>query len=257
MNPNKSIKILRYQNKKIEELDDIIAIESKLRIFVNDEEIISISATPINIRELVLGFLMTEGILKGDWCPEKMSIEFNETEIKARIKLEGFTSLEGKTITSGCMSSLSFIGDLKSKIVDDIEVEPEILFNLFREFQLKSILYRTTGCIHSAAIADRERILFLSEDVGRHNAIDKVIGWSLLNKIPFTGKIILVSGRISSEMALKVAKWKIPIIVSRAAPTSLAIELANNIGQTIVGFLRGNRFNIYSNPERIKIYEQK
>lgn len=255
MNPNKIMKILRYQNKKIEELDDIIAIESKLRIFVNDEEIISISATPTNIRELVVGFLMTEGILKGDWCPEKILIEFNEIEIKAKIKLEGFTSLEGKTITSGCMSSLSFIGELKSKIVDDIKVEPENLFNLFREFQLKSILYKTTGCIHSAAIADRDGILFLSEDVGRHNAIDKVIGWSLLNKIPFTGKIILVSGRISSEMALKVAKWKIPIIVSRAAPTSLAVELANNIGQTIIGFLRGNRFNIYSNPERIKIYE--
>ena len=151
------------------------------------------------------------------------------------------------------MSSVSFLNDVKGYIDDKIQIEPEKLFSLFKIFQEESVLYRTTGCIHASALANENEILFIAEDVGRHNAVDKVIGWALLNKIPFEGKIIIVSGRISSEMALKTAKWKIPIIVSRTAPTSLAVEISEKAGLTVIGFLRGNRFNIYTHPERVKI----
>ncbi|MCS7164568.1 MAG: formate dehydrogenase accessory sulfurtransferase FdhD [Thermodesulfovibrio sp.] len=251
MKPLTLKRIIKYQNEKTDEVEDSIAIEKTVKILVNNEKIISLSASPIHIKELIIGFLMTEGILKGEWCPESISLEEKDNEINAKIKLEGFVSLEEKTITSGCMASLSFIKELKTKIDDDTVVSPKTLFNLFKEFQIKSTLYRATGCFHVAALADKEKIFFIAEDVGRHNALDKVIGWALLNKIPFHGKIMLVSGRISSEMVLKTAKWKIPIIVSRAAPTSLAVEIAENIGLTIVGFLRGNRFNIYCHGERI------
>ncbi len=251
MNPLVTKKIIKFQSEKFTPIEDFIAVEKRIKIFVNDEEIVSLSASPLQIKELIIGFLITEGILKGDWCPEKIIIDYDEKEIKAKVLLEGFVSLDGKTITSGCMSSVSFIKDLKVKINDTLSVNAQSLFNLFRQFQLKSTLYRTTGCIHAAALADREKILFIAEDVGRHNAVDKVVGWALLNKIPFQEKIMLVSGRISSEMVLKTAKWKIPLIVSRAAPTSLAVEIAENLGLTIIGFLRGDRFNIYCNGERI------
>lgn len=251
MNPLITKNIIKYKSEKFELIEDLIAVEKRIKIFVNDEEVVSLSASPLQIKELIIGFLMTEGILKGDWCPEKIIIDYDEKEIKAKVLLEGFVSLDGKTITSGCMSSVSFITDLKTKINDTLSVNAQSLFNLFKEFQLKSTLYRTTGCIHAAALADREKILFIAEDVGRHNAVDKVVGWALLNKIPFQEKIMLVSGRISSEMVLKTAKWKIPLIVSRAAPTSLAVEIAENVGLTIIGFLRGDRFNIYCNGERI------
>lgn len=251
MNPLINKRITKYQPEKCQQIEDVIAVEKKINIYVNNEEIVSLSASPIHIKELIVGFLMTEGILKGEWCPEKILIYDNEKETNAKVILEGFISLEGKTITSGCMASVSFIRDLKTKINDDISVDVDSLFNLFKEFQLKSNLYRITGCIHAAAMADLEKILFISEDVGRHNAVDKVIGWALLNKVPFQGKIMLVSGRISSEMVLKTAKWKIPIIVSRTAPTSLAIDIAEEVGLTIVGFLRGNRCNIYCHGERI------
>ncbi len=251
MNPLVTKKIIKFQSEKFTPIEDFIAVEKRIKIFVNDEEIVSLSASPLQIKELIIGFLITEGILKGDWCPEKIIIDYDEKEIKAKVLLEGFVSLDGKTITSGCMSSVSFITDLKVKINDTLSVNAQSLFNLFRQFQLKSTLYRTTGCIHAAALADREKILFIAEDVGRHNAVDKVVGWALLNKIPFQEKIMLVSGRISSEMVLKTAKWKIPLIVSRAAPTSLAVEIAENLGLTIIGFLRGDRFNIYCNGERI------
>lgn len=253
MEPLNRKRIVKYQSKGFEEIEDLIAVEKKIKIFVNEEEVISLAASPIQIKELITGFLMTENILKGDWCPEKILIENNDKELKVKILLEGFVSLEGKTITSGCMASVSFIGNLKTKIDDNCSISETTLFKLFKDFQLKSDLYRTTGCIHAAAISDSKEILFIAEDVGRHNAVDKVIGWAILNKIPFQGKIILVSGRISSEMALKAAKWKIPIIVSRTAPTSLAVEIAEEVGLTLIGFLRGNRFNIYCNSHRIKL----
>ncbi len=244
-------KIIRVKQNDITEFNDIIAVEKKIKVYVRNEEIVSLSASPCQIKELVVGFLMTEGILKGDWCPEKIIIEENEKEANVEVELEGHVCLDGKTITSGCMAAVSFLEDIKETINDNLKIKASALFNLFRDFQEKSILYRTTGCIHSAAVADENEILFIAEDVGRHNAVDKVIGWALLNKVLFKGKIMLVSGRISSEMVLKTAKWKIPLIVSRTAPTSLAIEFAEKAGLTLIGFLRGQRFNIYTHPERI------
>lgn len=246
-------KIIRVKQNDITEFNDIIAVEKKIKVYVRNEEIVSLSASPCQIKEFVVGFLMTEGILKGDWCPEKIIIEENEKEANVEVELEGHVCLDGKTITSGCMAAVSFLEDIKETINDNLKIKASALFNLFRDFQEKSILYRTTGCIHSAAVADENEILFIAEDVGRHNAVDKVIGWALLNKVLFKGKIMLVSGRISSEMVLKTAKWKIPLIVSRTAPTSLAIEFAEKAGLTLIGFLRGQRFNIYTHPERITI----
>jgi len=253
MNPLEIKKIIIFKSDLKQQIDDILAIEKKIKIFINDQEIVSLSASPIYVKELITGFLKTEEILKGDWCHEKISIYDNGKEIEVKVSLEGFVSLENKTITSGCMSSVSFIKDLKSKIEDDLKINPEKLFTLFKDFQTNSLLFKKTGCIHAAGLADENNILFIAEDVGRHNAVDKVIGWALLNKLSFKRKIMLVSGRISSEMVLKTAKWKIPMIVSRTAPTSLAVELADKVNLTIIGFLRGNRFNIYTSPERIKI----
>jgi FdhD protein len=108
-----------------------------------------------------------------------------------------------------------------------------------------------TGCIHSAAISDGQHILVVGEDIGRHNAVDKVTGYCFLEDIPLNDKIILVSGRLSSEMATKCSRWGIPIVVSRAAPTGLAIDIADKRGITMVGFMRGKRLNIYTNPHRI------
>ena len=253
MQPLENKKITKIERKEILKIDDIVAVEQKIKIYVNNEEIVSLAASPFQVKELVVGFLMTEGILKGDWCPEKIYIEETRDNTEVKVELEGFVSLEGKTITSGCMAAVSFLNDVKGYTDDSLRIEPDRLLNLFKQFQAKSTLYRTTGCIHAVAIADLDNILFIAEDVGRHNAVDKAIGWALLNKVPFKGKIMLVSGRISSEMILKTAKWKIPIIVSRTAPTSLAVELADKSGLTVVGFLRGQRFNIYTHPERIII----
>ena len=117
--------------------------------------------------------------------------------------------------------------------------------------QDKALLFKSTGGVHSAAIAERDQILFYSEDIGRHNAVDKIVGECILKDISLEDKILLTSGRISSEIVIKGAKLGLPLIVSRSAPTSLAVELARETGITLVGFARGKRLNIYSHSVRI------
>ncbi len=122
---------------------------------------------------------------------------------------------------------------------------------MVKEFQDCSQVYRITGGVHSAALCDTGSILVFADDIGRHNAIDKIFGQSLLENIPTRDRIILTSGRISSEILLKVAKRNIPIIISKSAPTNLAVRLANDLGITLIGFVRGKRMNAYTNDWRI------
>jgi FdhD protein len=253
MGPVISRKIIKVKENIIQSLEDSIAIETKIKILVNDIEIISLSATPLHIKELVVGYILTENIIKENFCPQEIEIIEEKEEIKVKIYSAGPLNLNGKTLTSGCMSSFSFINELPESYKDNFKIEIENLFLLFKDFQKKSELYKSTGCVHYAGLAEKEKIIFLAEDIGRHNAVDKVIGYAFLNKIPLKDKILLISGRISSEMVLKTGRWKIPIIVSKSAPTSLAIELAEKIGLTIIGFLRGNRCNIYTHPYRLNL----
>ena len=246
-----SKKIIRVKNNKIHPLEDSLAAEVKIKIIVNNEELISLSATPLHIKELITGFLLTENIIKDNWSPQEIKFYEENKEIKVIISLNGVIGLNKKILTSDWIASFSFIKDLPEKYEDDFKIRIKDLFLLFRDFQKKSKLYKSTGCIHYAGIADLENIIFLAEDIGRHNAVDKVIGYAFLNKFSLRNKVLFISGRISSEMVLKVGKLKIPIIVSKTAPTSLAVELAEKIGLTVIGFLRGNRCNIYTYPYRV------
>jgi len=241
-------KITESHNNVVE---DAVADERRLRILINGREALKMYCSPIMIRELVAGFLTTEGIINGGWCVERMSIQYDE-DIVVDVPVEGEVHLEGGAITSGCVGGMTFERPLtKGAIEDNLQIEKNQLRDLFHQFQSKSELYNLTGCIHSAAISDGSHIIVCAEDIGRHNAVDKVIGYCVLEQISMHDKIILVSGRLSSEMANKCARWGIPIVVSRAAPTALAINIAEKRGITMIGFMRGMRLNIYTCPERV------
>ncbi len=244
----KVTKITEFHNNVVE---DAVAEEKRLRILINGRETLKMYCSPVMIRELVAGFLMTEGIVNGGWCAERMSIQYGD-DIVVDVPVEGEVSLEGGAITSGCVGGVTFERPLPDdRIRDNITIETDTLREFFQQYQKRSDLYNLTGCIHSASIIDGEEIIVCAEDIGRHNAVDKAIGYCVLENISLQDKIILVSGRLSSEMATKCARWGIPIVVSRAAPTALAIDIANKRGITMVGFLRGKRLNIYTHPERI------
>ncbi|MBF0457644.1 MAG: formate dehydrogenase accessory sulfurtransferase FdhD [Nitrospirae bacterium] len=230
---------------------DQVAVEKKLRLRVNSNEVLSLYCSPVMIKELVVGFIMGEGIIKGSWCTEKMSISMGE-DIVVDIDADGEVSLAGKAITSGCIGGITIPKEVAANsVTSEIKISPDSLRRVFGEFQHRSLSYQNTGCIHSAAISDGVSIVTFAEDIGRHNAVDKVIGASILEDYNLSNSVMLLSGRLSSEIASKCARWSIPIVASRTAPTSLSVEIAEKAGVTMVGFLRGTRFNIYTHPERI------
>lgn len=244
-------KIYKSTSDLLEEREDIIAVEKRLKVSVNSSEVLSLYCTPSMIRELVVGMFMTEDIIKGGWCAERMSIEYGE-DILVDIPAEGEVSTNGAVITTGCIGGITFPKRMAlQKIEDSFQIKIAELKELFRKFQNASELYKITGCVHSAGLSDGREILCLAEDIGRHNAVDKVIGYAILENIPFEGKIMLASGRLSSEIISKCAKWTIPIVASRTSPTSLALGIAEKSGVTVVGFIRADRMNVYTHPFRI------
>ncbi len=243
--------IFRVKEGKRVLIEDNIALEKKMRLLVNGNEVLTLLCTPSMIRELVTGLIMTEGIIEGNWCLDRMSIEYNDAII-VDIPAEGKVSEKGAIRTSGCIGGVTYEhGGEIEKIGYKGGVSAERLIELFREFQNISKPYQLTGCIHSAAIASEKHIIVHGEDIGRHNAVDKVIGYCLIENIAMDDKIMLASGRLSSEIAYKCARWKIPFVVSRTAPTLKAVNIAEESGVTLIGFLREKRFNIYTGEERI------
>jgi len=246
-------RICRHRNGLTEYMEDLIALEKKVRISVNGKEVMGLYCTPHMVKELVVGLLMTEGIIRGTWCVERMSITYGD-EISVDIPADGEVITEGKTLTSGCVGGITFDREThEGTITDSFTIHRNDLKYVFNDFQARSDLYKTTGCVHSAALSDGRLIICFAEDIGRHNAVDKVIGYALLEHIPFSGKILLASGRISSDISSKCSRWGIPVLATRTAPTHLAVAIAEKRGITVVGFVRGDRFNIYSHPERIML----
>jgi FdhD protein len=251
--PHKKVKVLRIKENSSEELDDFVAIEKKLRISVNGRHVISLYCSPLMVREFVAGFIFNEGLITGGWCADRISIEYGE-EINADVPADGTVTEGEKTVTSGCAGGVSFARPLPmDKLSDDTVFDLAHIKELYHEFQKKSEGYKSTGGVHSAALADNNHMLVFTEDIGRHNAVDKVIGYALLENIQFQGKVMLVSGRLSSEIVTKCARCRIPVVVSRAAPTSLAVEIADAAGITLIGFVRGERMNIYTERQRIRL----
>ncbi len=160
-----------------------------------------------------------------------------------------------RLVTSGCGRGASFYNAADAstcrKVESQLTILPEQVLSLVGKVQEMSLQYRRTGGVHSAALCDAGEILVFSEDIGRHNAVDKVFGRCLMEEMDTAGRIVVTSGRMSSEIVLKVARRAIPVLLSRSAPTDLAVKLAAKLGVTLVGFVRGKRMNIYANEHRI------
>lgn len=250
MKPISRWKVLRYKGGDPNEFEDEVAQEKRVRISINGIEVLGLYCTPLQIRELAVGLIMTEGIAEGI-CTDRMSILYGD-EIAVDIPAEGEVRTGGASMTSGCVGGITFTKDLTDTAKGEkTAVAPSAITELFRTFHKLSSLYELTGCVHSAALSDGKDIVFFAEDIGRHNAVDKVLGSAVLEGIDPKGMIMLASGRLSSEIVAKCARWAVPIVVSRTAPTSLALDIAAATGVTVVGFVRGDRMNVYTYPERI------
>ncbi len=251
------INIIRYENGEIKEFRDQVVEEKPLTIFINDYEIATLLCTPKDLKSLIIGFLASEGLIEDIKNISNIKFDYQNTVAKVDINKKVRLNLLGKrTLTSGCGGGITFtsIKDCaESKtIYSSIRVKPDTILNLMQELHSSSAMFKKTGGTHSAALAQKNQLVITAEDIGRHNALDKIIGKSLIEDLSFEDKIILTSGRLSSEMVLKVLKQGIPVLVSRSAPTRMAVEMAAEKELTLIGFTRGKRMNIYTKSQRIK-----
>lgn len=216
-------------------------------------ELVTLVCSPTAYQELALGFLLSEGLITN--YDEIKQVNYSEADgllwINTRFEIKRTENFLRRNITSCCgkgRASLYFVNDAHClKPVDSpVTFTPQHLVKLIAMQEEKSFTFRKTGGVHSASLGDKEGIIAMYEDIGRHNAVDKVLGHILINSIAPQDKCLLLTGRISSEIFIKAAHAGIPMVVSRSAPTQLAIDLADQLGIAVVGFARDNRLSVYS-----------
>ncbi len=242
----------RFKAGRFEALEKGVVTERPLTILINGQELATMMSTPVKLDCLVVGFLSFEGIIQD--LSEIASLEIHEEMGFAEVTLtKPFTPPTRRIFTSGCSGGITFSLALQQypPILSDELLRPEQVYPLMRQLFEACTLYTATRGVHGAALSDGEKLLIVAEDVGRHNALDKIMGEALLSQIPTRGHLLLSTGRISSEMLRKGAHMGTPFIISRTSPTSLAIEGAKQLGVTLIGYARGDGFNLYTHPERI------
>jgi FdhD protein len=258
MDTRKDVEVLHIDREGSAIRTEWTAREFPLTIMLNGEQLVTVLCSPGELEALAVGFLFSEGIIRAKEEITGLTLDAERGII--RIRTAEDKTADGKlfakrVLTTGCGRGIAFYSyadlDRKKKVLSDLKVTPEAVLSLSWRFQGASELYRTTHGVHSAALCDPENILFFAEDIGRHNAVDKVLGRCLLEGITVADRILITSGRISSEILFKTAGSGIPVIVSKSAPTDMGVDLARELGITLIGFVRGGGMNVYAGEERI------
>jgi len=255
-NEVEKVPILQLTQEGSSAKEDLVAREVAATIILNEHELVTLLCSPKNLDYLAVGFLASEGLLTSREEIKRVMVDDERGVVRVDTTALGFSEdmLFKRLSTSGCGRGTSFYSpaDAASQRVESpTRISGDRVLGLVHQFQHGSEVFRLTGGVHSAALSDTEGILVFHEDIGRHNAIDKVFGECLLREIPVEGRLVITSGRISSEILLKVSKRNIPILISKSAPTDQGVRLADALGITLIGFVRGKRMNIYTNQWRV------
>jgi FdhD protein len=238
----------------IPSLHDVV-FEVPLSVFVNGRHALTAMISPVMLEEFIIGFLYTERIIREPKDIDSLRIEEESagTPSASVLTKNPFSiMLSSKTVLSGCGGDTSYLDPGRlPKIQSDMTIELSTIKRIMKE-TLVSDLHTRTGGIHIVGLFGQDVKICITEDIGRHNALDKVIGYGLKHNIDFSRTIVTCSGRLSSEMVRKCLMANIPIIASRGATTTLAISMGEQSGLTIIGFVRGQKMNIYTGVERIR-----
>jgi len=232
----------RFQEVKAE-----VVREQPLTVYVNGERFLTLLCSPFDLEPLVLGYLWMEKVIAG--LDEVAALEVSEVDGRAEVMLTRPVTLPTERIlTSGCGGGITFRIDprLFPRVRSTLKVKPEALAARLHDLLRDARHYHASRGIHGAALADADRVLLIAEDVGRHNAVDKLKGLALLRGLPTDDRILLSTGRVSSEMLLKAARMGVPLIASRTSPTEMAVALAEQLGITVAGYVRGDGLNLYA-----------
>lgn len=252
------VPILRFAEDVKGQTDDVVVREFPVTIILNNQELVTLLCTPVHLDYLAVGFLFSEGLLNSKGDIKKITVDEQRGVVRVETGEQTTDAVElvfKRLITSGCGRGASFYSaadvSRTQKVKSKISILALEVFELVRQFQHRSEVFKTTGGVHSAALCNNKEIIIFSEDIGRHNAIDKIFGECILKEMTTDGHVIITSGRVSSEILLKAARGNIPVLVSKSAPTDMGIKLAADLGITLIGFVRGKRMNIYVNDWRV------
>ena len=257
--------MLKLDEEHPKHIEDEVVVEEPLEIRVNGESITVTMRTPGNDFDLAIGLLWTEGIIRsGDeigtiaYCPNE-----DQPELKNVVNV-GLVDVNRKVqssrtswSTSSCglcgKATLDAIHQVCRPVTSTITVDYDVLCSLPSGLRQAQANFERTGGIHAVALFDAQgSLLVLREDIGRHNAVDKVLGAALVGNLALSETVMMVSGRLGFEIAQKAVVAGIPILASISAPSSLAVDLAAEFGMTAIGFLRGRSMNVYTHPERVR-----
>jgi len=245
--------VTRFVNGVVSDRLIALARETPYTLFVNDEEILSISTLPTHLEELFIGFLVSEAVImdpseilnvRVDRSSRIVSIELDTPEDRLnRIKTKG-------VLTSGCAGGIVFSVEMttqpKTGVPACLNISADVILKRMKEVDTFQGIYNLTRGTHAAAVAVSSECLIILEDIGRHNAIDKIIGYCFLKGINPRDKILLTTGRITSEAVSKAARFKFPIMVSRSSASSTAVNMARQVNLDIVTYAKAGRFNFFS-----------
>ena len=228
------IDVLRIDKEGKRNIKDVVTEEIPLTMYLNGKELLRFLCSPANLQELSAGFLYSAGLIK------------SINDIKA-ITIDG----EKQTSYIELNTKEKDTQLIFKRLISNSNISSEKILTLMDSFEKRSFAFRQTGGVHSAALSNTDKILVFKEDIGRHNALDKVIGEALIRGVNMKDLVILTSGRISTEIISKVEKTRAVFLISRSAPTNQAIKLAKELNLTLIGFARGKRMNVYAADERV------
>ncbi|HOI72111.1 MAG TPA: formate dehydrogenase accessory sulfurtransferase FdhD [Methanobacterium sp.] len=229
---------------------EIIVCDEDIELTINKQVSRNFSISPNNLKEFAVGYLLGEGL--AGTVDDITRVDLQGNKINVEISVADFDLRKELIVGSDCFGGWRRKIEMVDKVESDFQISKESLFDAFAKLKDSAKIWQETGGTHVAGMVYKDNFISV-EDVSRHVAVDKLVGTAALKKFDFSRSFVVYSGRMPADMMIKIARIKIPILASNAAPTSSGVTVAQESGVTMIGFVRGDRFNIYSSPERILI----
>jgi FdhD protein len=253
----KNVGCYRFEGGRCQSIETQAITETSVTLSVNGEDWLALMCTPLEIEALAVGFLFNEGLIHSK--DEIASVRVCPTGDNVDVWLTHVVEKPAQwRRTSGCTGGVTSVStEVKPAVVNPQSLTeggtftPEQVTALVNQLFAAQDLYQTAGGVHTSALSDGKRILIAVEDIGRHNTLDKIAGRCLLDGINPRQRVLITTGRVSSEMMQKATRIGASVVISRTAPSSLSIEIAEQAGITLIGYARRNRFTVYCHPQRV------
>ena len=246
------------ENDQVEQVDGGVIEETLVDIYVNGQELATVMCSPIDQEALAVGFLYTEGVIETMAEIGVVQANLPRTVVDVLLTRAEFDPPRRMVLTSGCGGgiTLQYLTESSPPLVSEFCTTSDVILARMRDLQGAARLYNLVRGVHTAVLCDVDELLVSAEDVGRHNAVDKIAGKALLAGIDTRDCLLMTSGRISSEMLSKARRMNIPVVVSRTAPTSTAVRLAEAWNICIVGYVRRGGMRVYTHAHRLNLTPQ-